>query len=41
MPAGIKMVKMPKEPLSIAYLKKKKDQALAKSKPTIGKRGGL
>jgi hypothetical protein len=41
MPIGIKIVGVPKEPLSIAYWKKEKDQILAKSKPTVGKRGGL
>jgi hypothetical protein len=41
MPIGIKIVGVPKEPLFIAYWKKEKDQILAKSRPTIGKRGGL
>jgi hypothetical protein len=41
MPIGTKMVKMPKKPLSITYWRKEKDQILAKSGPTIGKRGGL
>jgi hypothetical protein len=41
MPAGIRIVKVPKEPLSIAYWRKEKNQILAKSGPTIGKRGGL
>jgi hypothetical protein len=42
MPTGIKIVGVPKEPLSIAYLNNnKKDQILAKSGPTVRKRGGL
>jgi hypothetical protein len=41
MPTGIRIVGVPKEPLSIAYWRKEKDQVLAKSKPTIRKRGGL
>jgi hypothetical protein len=41
MPTGIRIVGVPKEPLSITYWKKEKDQALAKSGPTIRKRGGL
>jgi hypothetical protein len=41
MPTGIKIVGLPKEPLSIAHRRKEKDQILAKSGPTIKKRGGL
>jgi hypothetical protein len=41
MPTGIRIVGVSKKLLSIAYKRKKKDQTLAKSKPTIGKRGGL
>jgi hypothetical protein len=41
MPTGIKIVEVPREPLSIAYWRKEKDQILAKSEPTIKKRGGL
>jgi hypothetical protein len=41
MPTGIRIVKVPKEPLSITYWRKEKNQILAKSKPIIGKRGGL
>jgi hypothetical protein len=41
MPTGIRMVGVPKKPLSIAYWRKEKDQILAKSRPTVGKRGGL
>jgi hypothetical protein len=35
------MVGVPKKPLSIACWRKEKDQILAKSGPTVGKRGGL
>jgi hypothetical protein len=41
MPIGIRIVGVPKEPLSIAYWRKEKNQILAKSGPTVGKRGGL
>jgi hypothetical protein len=41
MPTGMRMVGVLKEPLSITYWRKEKDQILAKSGPTIGKRGGL
>jgi hypothetical protein len=41
MPTGIKIVGMPREPLSIIYRRKEKNQILTKSKPTIRKRGGL
>jgi hypothetical protein len=41
MPIEIRMVGLPKEPLSIAYRRKEKDQILAKSKLTVRKRGGL
>jgi hypothetical protein len=41
MPTGIKIIGVPREPLSMAYWRKEKDQALAKSEPTVGKRGGL
>jgi hypothetical protein len=41
MPIGTKMVGVPKEPLSMTYWRKEKDQILAKSRPTVGKRGGL
>jgi hypothetical protein len=41
MPIGIRIVGVPKKPLSMAYWRKEKDQILAKSGPTIGKRGGL
>jgi hypothetical protein len=41
MPAGIRMVGVPKEPLSIAYWRKEKDQILVKSGLTVGKIGGL
>jgi hypothetical protein len=41
MPTGMRIIGLPKEPLSIAYWKKEKDQTLAKSEPTIRKRGGL
>jgi hypothetical protein len=41
MPIGMRMVGVPKEPLSIAYWKKEKDQILAKSKLIVRKRGGL
>jgi hypothetical protein len=41
MPTGIKMVGVPRELLSITYWRKEKDQILAKSKPTVRKRGGL
>jgi hypothetical protein len=41
MPLGIRIVGIPKKPLSIAYQKKEKDQILTKSKPIIRKRGGL
>jgi hypothetical protein len=41
MPTGIKMVGVPRELLSIACWRKEKDQILAKSGLTIGKRGGL
>jgi hypothetical protein len=36
---GMRIVGMPKEPLSIVYWKKEKDQILAKSKPIIKKKG--
>jgi hypothetical protein len=38
---GMRIVGVPREPLSIIYWRKEKDQILAKSGPTIGKRGGL
>jgi hypothetical protein len=41
MPTGIRIMGVFKELLSIAYWKKEKDQILAKSGPTIKKRGGL
>jgi hypothetical protein len=41
MPIGIGIVGVPREPLSITYWKKEKDQILAKSGPIVGKRGGL
>jgi hypothetical protein len=41
MPIGIRIVEVLKEPLSIVYWRKEKDQTLTKSGPTIGKRGGL
>jgi hypothetical protein len=41
MPTGIKIVGVPKKPLSIACWKKEKNQTLAKSGPTIKKKGGL
>jgi hypothetical protein len=41
MPIGIRIVEMPRKPLSMACWRKEKDQILAKSRPTIGKRGGL
>jgi hypothetical protein len=41
MPIGIKVIKVPKKPLSITYRGKEKNQILAKSRPIIGKRGGL
>jgi hypothetical protein len=41
MTTGIKIVGETRKPLSIAYWKKEKDQILAKSKPTVKKRGGL
>jgi hypothetical protein len=41
MPIGIRMVGVPREPLSMAYWRKEKDQTLAKSGPTVRKRGGL
>jgi hypothetical protein len=41
MPTGIKVVGVPKNLLSIAYWRKEKNQTLAKSRPTIRKRGGL
>jgi hypothetical protein len=41
MPTGIRIVGMPKELLSIAYWRKEKNEILAKSKPIVGKRGGL
>jgi hypothetical protein len=41
MPIKIRIVGVLKEPLSMAYWKKEKDQILAKSKPTVRKRRGL
>jgi hypothetical protein len=41
MPIGIKIVGVPRKPLPIAYWRKEKDQILAKSRLTVGKRGGL
>jgi hypothetical protein len=41
MPIGTKIVGVFKKPLSITCWKKEKDQILAKSGPTIKKRGGL
>ena len=41
MPAGIRIVEIPKEPLSIIYRRKEKDQILANSKLTVKKRSGL
>jgi hypothetical protein len=41
MPTGMRIVRVPKEPLSITCWRKEKDQILTKSGPTIGKRGGL
>jgi hypothetical protein len=41
MPTGIRIVGVLKEPLSIAYRRKEKNQILTKSRPTVGKRGGL
>ena len=41
MPTGIKIVEIPKEPLSIAYRRKEKDQILVNSKLTVRKRSGL
>jgi hypothetical protein len=41
MPIGIRIVEVPREPLSIAYRRKEQNYILAKSKPTIRKRGGL
>jgi hypothetical protein len=41
MPIGIRIVGVFKELLSIAYWRKEKDQILAKSRPTVKKRGGL
>jgi hypothetical protein len=41
MPTGIRIVGVPREPLSIAYWKKEKDQTLAKNGLTVRKRGGL
>jgi hypothetical protein len=41
MPTGIRIVGVPKEPLSMACWRKEKDQILAKSKLTVRKRGGL
>ena len=40
-PTGIRMVGMPKKPLSIAYRRKEKDQILVNSKLTVRKRSGL
>ena len=37
----MRMVEVSKKPLSIACWRKEKDQILAKSGLTIGKRGGL
>ena len=41
MPTGIRIIGMPKEPLSIAYRRKEKDQILVNSKLIVGKRSGL
>jgi hypothetical protein len=41
MPTGIRMVELPKKSLFMAYWRKEKDQILAKSGPTVRKRGGL
>jgi hypothetical protein len=41
MPTGMRIVGVLKKPLSIAYWRKEKNQTLAKSRPTIKKRGGL
>jgi hypothetical protein len=38
---GIKIVRVPRKPLSIICWKKEKDQTLAKSEPIVRKRGGL
>jgi hypothetical protein len=38
---GIRIVGVPKKLLSMACWRKEKDQILAKSEPTVGKRGGL
>ena len=40
-PTGIRIVGMPKKPLSIAYREKKKDQILANNKLTVRKKSGL
>jgi hypothetical protein len=41
MPIGMRIIGVPKEPLSIVCWRKEKDQILAKSRLTVGKRGGL
>jgi hypothetical protein len=41
MPIGIRIMGIPREPLSIIYKRKEKNQILTKSRPTVGKRGGL
>jgi hypothetical protein len=41
MPTGTKIVKVLKKLLFIAYWRQEKNQILAKSRPTIRKRGGL
>jgi hypothetical protein len=41
MSTGIRIIGVPKKPLSITYWREEKNQILAKSGPTIKKRGGL